>query len=133
MLFCKIKGKKGFWATSPYFSGLRMYFYRLSYLIWSNGCTLYLKHVSLEFSVYHWLSSFPNGLKHLCSLELVSILGVTLWKVVMKCKLTMFFDFLSLFLKLFIFEFAKFYLTKYQICNQLNFFSGCLYLQDSCF
>ena len=79
-------------------------------------------------------SSFHNGLKHFCSLKLVSILRATLWKVVMKCKL--FFEcnhFLNVVLlfglffpKCSFFEVRKFYLTKYQISNQLNFFSGSL-------
>ena len=44
---------------------------------------------------------FHNGLKHLCSLKLVSILRATLWKVVMKCKIVMFSNFLgSSFLRL---------------------------------
>ena len=66
--------------------------------------------------------SFHNGLKHLCSLKLVSILGAALWKVVIKCKNVMFFfTFWALFLKMLIFQVAKFYLTKYQISNQLIF------------
>ena len=39
-----------------------------------------------------------------------------------------FFNFLAPFLKMFLFEVAKFYLTKYQVLNELNFFSGSLYL-----
>ena len=67
------------------FSGLRMYFYRLWYLIWSDGCLLYFKHVSLGFDV-----SFHNVLKHLWSLKLVSSLRTTLWKIVLKCKIVIF-------------------------------------------
>ena len=33
----------------------------------------------------------------------------------------MFFNFWALFLKMYIFEVAKIYLTKYQVANQLNF------------
>ena len=58
-----------------------MYFYRLWYLIWSYGCLLHLDHVLLGVNIYHWLSSFHNGLKHFCPLKLVSISRVTLWKV----------------------------------------------------
>ena len=77
------------------------------------------------------ISNFHNGLKYLCSL--VSILRGTLWKVVMKCKLVMLFNFSGSFLKMLVFEAAKFYLTKYQISSQLIFCSSSLYLQDSCF
>ena len=41
------KKKKGFWTKNPFFSGLRMYFYRLWYWIWSDCCLLHLNHVSL--------------------------------------------------------------------------------------
>ena len=123
-LFCK-KRKKGFWTTNPFFSGLRMYFYWLWYLIRSDGCLLHLKHVSFGFDIYH-CGLKHNGLKHLCSLKLVSILRAKLWKVVMNCKIVMFFNFWGSFSRKFIFEVAKFYLTKYQISNQLNFFSGSL-------
>ena len=54
------------------------------------------------------------------TLKLVSILRATLWKVVIECKIVMLFNFLALFLKIFIYEVAKFYLTKYQVSNQLN-------------
>ena len=57
--------------------------------------------------------------------KLGSILRATLWKVVMECKIVMFFNVLALFLKIFIYDVAKFYLTKYQVSNQLNF-SGSL-------
>ena len=43
------------------------------------------------------LSSFHNGLKNLYSLKLLSILTATLWKVVMKCKIVIFFNFLDSF------------------------------------
>ena len=82
--------KKGFWTTNPFFSGLRMNFYRLWYLIWIDGCLLHLKHVSLCFNVYH-------GLKHLRSLKLVSILSTILWKIMIKCKIVMFFKILGSF------------------------------------
>ena len=49
----KKESKKRFWTKSLFFSGLRMYFYRLRYLIWSDGCLLHLKHVLLGFNVYH--------------------------------------------------------------------------------
>ena len=38
-----------------------------------------------------------GGHKHLCRLKLVSILSATLWKVVMKCKTDMYFNFLGSF------------------------------------
>ena len=58
-----------------------------------------------------------------------SIFREILWKVVMKCKLIMFFlTFWAPFIKMFLFEVAKFYLTKYQVLNELNFFSGSFYL-----
>ena len=89
------KRKKGFWTTNPFFSGLRMYFYRLWYLIWSDGCLLYCKHISLDFNCIIDFSSFHNRLKHLCNLKLVSILrgsGRYSWHV----KL-LFFHFLGSF------------------------------------
>ena len=136
MLFSKKKKKKrkkGFWTINSFFSGLGMYFYWLWYLIWSDGCLLHLKDVSLGFNVYHLHFKFSLWLKHIFSLKLVSFLRATLWKVVMKCKIVMFLTFWALFLKMFIFEVAKSYLIKYQISNQLNFFSGSFYLYDSCF
>ena len=84
------KRKKEFWTTNPFFSGLRMYFYWLWYLIWSYGCIFSMSHWVLTFFID--FSSFYNGLKHLCSLKLVSILRAALWKVVMKCKIVMFFN-----------------------------------------
>ena len=84
--------KKGFWTTSTFLSCPRMYFYLLWYSIWSDGCLLHLKH-DLTFIID--FSSFHNRLKQLCSLKLVSILRATLWKVVMKCKIVMFFNFLG--------------------------------------
>ena len=45
----------------------------------------------------------------------------------MKCKIVVFFSIFGLFFfKMLIFEVTKFYLTKYQISNQVNFFSGCI-------
>ena len=85
MLFCKKKEKESVLNWKLIFSGLRMYFYRLWYLIWSDGCLLYLKHVSIGFDV-----SFHNVLKHLWSLKLVSSLRTTLWKIVLKCKMVIF-------------------------------------------
>ena len=41
----------------------------------------------------------------------VCVLRAELWKVVMKCKIFMFFNFCALFLKIYIFEVAIFYLT----------------------
>ena len=58
--------------------------------------------------VYHWLFSFHNGLRHTCSLKLVSISRVTLWKVVMKYKIVMFLTFWALFLKILILRFQNF-------------------------
>ena len=84
MLFCK-KEEESVLNCKLIFSGLRMYFYRLWYLIWSDGCLLYFKHVSLGFDV-----SFHNVLKHLWSLKLVSSLRTTLWKIVLKCKIVIF-------------------------------------------
>ena len=72
-----------------------MYFYRLWYLIWSDGCLLYCKHISLDFNCIIDFSSFHNRLKHLCNLKLVSILrgsGRYSWHV----KL-LFFHFLGSF------------------------------------
>ena len=51
---------------------------------------LHLKHFfDIDTSAFH------NGLKHLCSSKLV--LEATLWKVVMKCEIVMFFIFLVSF------------------------------------
>ena len=55
--------------------------------------------------------SFHNGLKHLCSLKLVSILTATLGKVVMKLKIVMFFNFLGIFF------------SKYSFLSSENFIS----------
>ena len=98
--FTKKKGFgfwEGFWTANPFFSGLRMYFHRLWYLLWSDYCLLHLNHVSLGFNVYIYFSSFHNGLKYPCSLKLVSILRVILRKVVMKCKIVMFHNCLGSF------------------------------------
>ena len=69
-------------------------------------CILSMYHYVLTFIID--FSGFHNGLKHLCSLKLVSILGATLSKVVMKCKLLSFLNFWALFLKIFIFEVKNF-------------------------
>ena len=50
-----------------------------------------------HFSQVSGCNFFHNGLKHYCSLKSVSILRVTLWKVVMKCKIVMFFNLLGSF------------------------------------
>ena len=71
---------------------------------------LHLKH-SLGFNAYHWHFSFHNGFKQLCSLKIVFILRATLWKLDIKCKIVMFFNILGSFLKMLIFQIAKFYLT----------------------
>ena len=81
-------------------------------------CILRMSHQVLTFIID--FCSFHNGLKHLSSLKLVSILRATFWKVVMKCKIVVFLTFWARFLKIFIFEVAKFCLTRYQISNQLN-------------
>ena len=56
-------------------------------------CILNMSHSVLTFIID--FSSFHNGLKQLCGLKVVSILRATLWKVVMKCKVVMFFNFLG--------------------------------------
>ena len=91
----KKKKKKGLWSTNPFFSGLRMHFYRLPYWIWSDACQFHLKYILLGFLTFIInFSSFHNGLKHLCSsLKLVSILRVTLSKVIMKCGIVILFKF----------------------------------------
>ena len=58
-------------------------------------CILNMSHWVLTFFIV--FPRFHNGLKQLCSLKLVSILRATLWKVVMKCKIVMFFHFLGFF------------------------------------
>ena len=63
--------------------------------LWLSGCILSMSYQDLTFIID--FSSFHNGLKHFCSLKLVSILRATLWKVVMKCKIVMFFNFLGSF------------------------------------
>ena len=92
----------------------------------SYACLIRLLTFIIDFSSFH------NGIKHLCSLKLVSIIRATLWKVVKKCKIVMLLNFCALFLKIFIFEVAKFYLIKPQISNH-PVLSGSLYLWDSCF
>ena len=49
------KKKKVFWTANPFFSGLKMYFYRFWYLTCRDGCFLHLMHVPLGFNLYHWL------------------------------------------------------------------------------
>ena len=51
----------------------------------------------------------------------VYISKAKLQKIAIKCKIVMFFN-LWVFLKIYIFEFATFYLAYY-LSNQLNFFS----------
>ena len=114
MLFCKKKEEKVL-NYKPIFSGLRMYFYQW-YLIWSDGCLLHLKF---------WCLLLTFWLKQLCSLKPVSILRAKEGNH--KMQKLYFSTFWALFLKSFIFEVAKFYLNKYQISNQINFFSGSLY------
>ena len=82
-------------------------------------CVLSMSHYVSTFIID--FSSFYNGLKQLCSLKLVSIFRARLWKVVMKCKIVMLFNFLDFFFKMFLLEVSKFYLTKYQVSNQFNF------------
>ena len=91
------KMQKLFWTTNSFFSGLRMYFYEMWYLRWSDGCLLHLKHISLGLTFIIDFPSIYNGLKHLCSLKLISILQATWWKVVMKWKIVMFFILFGLF------------------------------------
>ena len=85
-------------------------------------CILSMSYQLLMFIIY--FPSFHNGLKHLWILKLVSILRAKLSKVVMKCKIVMFFNFWAPIPKMFIFEVEKFYPTKYQTSNQLIIFSG---------
>ena len=61
-------------------------------------CILSMSQQVLTFIID--FCSFHNRLKHLCSLNLVSILTATLWKVVIKFKIAMFFNFLSSFSRL---------------------------------
>ena len=58
---------------------------------------MHLKHASFGLMFIIDFSSFHNGLKQLCSLKLVSILSAALWKVVIKCKIVMFFSIFGLF------------------------------------
>ena len=90
---------------------------------------LHLKHVSLGFNVYNIdISSFQNGVKHTYSSKPVSILRAKFGKVAMKCNIVMVFNFWVLFRRVYIFQAAKYYLTKYEVPNQHNFFRGGLYL-----
>ena len=52
----------------------------------------------------------------------IFIFKVKLWKAAVKCEIVMIFNF-WVFLKMYIFEVATFYLALY-LSNQLNFFSG---------
>ena len=106
---------KGFELQTHFFSGLRMYFHRLWYLLWSDCCLLHLNHVSLGFNVYIYFSSFHNVLKYPCSLKVVSILRVILRKVVMKCKIVMFHNFLGSFSHYFCFWSYK--ILSHQVSN----------------
>ena len=45
--------------------------------------------------------------------QMVSKLSANLWKVVMKCKSIMFFNFRARFFKMYIFEVAIFFLANY--------------------
>ena len=56
-----------------------------------------------------------------------SSLRAKLWKVVMKCKIVMVFNFGAIYLKIYIFEVVIFCLTL-QLSNQPNFCSGSLNL-----
>ena len=56
----------------------------------------------------------------------ISIFKAKLWKAAVKCEIAIFFNF-WVFLKMYIFEAATFYLALY-LSNQLNFFSGSMYL-----
>ena len=55
--------------------------------------------------------------------QLVSLSRAKFWKVVVKCEIVMFFNF-WVFLTMFIFEVVT------CLSNQLNFFSGSVYLKD---
>ena len=90
-------------------------------LLLFSECPPLLKVLAL---IIH-ISSFYNGLKNPCSTKLIPFLRTTWFRVVMyemqNCYV--FFFFLLFFSKC-TFLIAKFYLTKYQISNQFNFFSG---------
>ena len=95
----------------------------------SSGLVEWNCAVAITTTPRHHGSSFYIGIKHPCTSKPISILRATLFKVVIKCKTFMSFStFWALFLKIYIFEVTKFYLTKYQVSNQLNFFSGSLHL-----
>ena len=64
--------------------------------------------------------------------QVVSNLSANLWKVVMKCKSIMFFNFRARFFKMYIFEVAIFFLAKY-LSNQPDFLNESTYLLDLCF
>ena len=74
-----------------------MYFNEISYLRWGDGCLLHLEHISLGLTFIIDFPSFHNGLKHLYSLKLISILKATWWKLVMKCKIVMLFILFGIF------------------------------------
>ena len=57
-----------------------------------------------------------------------SILGTKLWKVV----ITMFFDFCTLLLKIYLFKIATFFVALY-LSSQLSFISGSSNVKGSCF
>ena len=90
-------------------------------------CILSMSHLLLTFIID--ISSFYNGLKHPCNSKPIFILRATLFKVVMKCKTFMFFNFFGLFFSPSIkyqilfhpVTSIKFYFTQYQVSNQLNF------------
>ena len=89
----------------------------LSYLSFS---VVNIVHLILFF--YYILSlEFPVSKMGLTTLlaQPISIFRAKLWKVVTNCKNSVFFNFQALFVKMFIFEVATFFLAC--LYNQLNF------------
>ena len=72
MLFCKKCGRQGFELQTHFYQNVLF----IGGDIFSEVMVIcfHLKHVSLGFDI----SSFHNGLKHLCSSKPVSILRATL-------------------------------------------------------